>query len=504
MKILMVASEAVPFAKSGGLADVVSSLALALAKLGAEVRIVLPRYYSVDKEQLTHLPGALGVLLGEGEQWCGVYKATMPGSAKKNPVEAYFIDHELYFGRDGLYGTSLEPDFLDNPRRFTFFSRAVFQLCRKLDWFPDILHSHDWMSALVPVYLKYAERGVPGSVSGFDRTGSLLTVHNLGYQGIYSRDNFDYSGLGWDVFYRAGFEDWRMLNFLKAGLYSADRLNTVSPYYAEQTRTAVHGFRLDGVLRYRDADYSGILNGIDSAIWNPAKDRLIPATYSASDLSGKAAAKAALQKRFGLEEDPEVPVIGMISRLTDQKGVWELFGPGHGSAWAICTQMRLQFVLLGSGDSWCENEVRSLAERLPNLGARIGYDEELSHLIEAGSDFFLMPSRYEPCGLNQMYSLAYGTLPIVRRTGGLVDTVENYVEESGGGTGFMFDDLTPRAIYDTVGWAVWAWYNHPEHILAMRKRAMALNFSWEKSAREYLRLYEETLAKVRGVGEAGP
>jgi len=498
MKILMVCSEAVPFAKTGGLADMVSALSISLAKMGHDVKIVLPRYYSIDRTKLTQLPGALGVPVGHGEEWCGVYTTTLPGSPKKKPVDVYLIDHEIYFGRDGIYGTSFEPDFLDNARRFTFFGRSAFQLCRKLGWYPDVLHAHDWMSAIVPVYLKFAERGVSGGAGGFDETASILTIHNLGYQGIYSKGNYDYTGLGWDVFYQAGFEDWSMMNFLKAGLYSADKLNTVSPNYAEETKTGPHGFRLDGVLRYRSADYSGILNGIDTDVWNPQKDKFIPKTYSLEDMSGKEQAKAALQRHFGLPEDPSVPVVGMVSRLTEQKGVWELFGAGHGSAWGICTQMKLQFVVLGSGDAWCENEIRSLSSSLPNLRAQIGYDETLSHLIEAGSDFFLMPSRYEPCGLNQMYSLVYGTLPIVRRTGGLIDTVENYNEETGGGTGFMFDDLTPQAIYDTVGWAVWAWYNYPEHIEAMRKRAMKLDFSWEKSAKKYVDLYERTCRQVRG------
>ena len=496
MKILMASSEAVPFAKSGGLADMVSALSISLARLGHDVKIVLPRYYSVNRAELTHLPGALGVPVGGGEEWCGVYVTDLPGADKKSPVDVYLIDHERYFGRDGYYGAGSEPDFLDNPKRFAFFSRAVFQLCRKIGWYPDVLHAHDWMSALVPVYLKFAERNIPESAGGFDETASVLTIHNLGYQGIYSKGNYDYMGLGWDVFYKAGFEDWSMLNLLKAGLYSADKLNTVSKNYAAETKTSQHGFRLDGVLRTRSADYSGILNGIDTNEWNPKKDKAIPKTYSAEDISGKAQAKAELQRRFGLPEDPDVPIIGMVSRLTEQKGVWELFGGGYGSAWAICTEMKLQFVLLGSGDAWCEHEVRSLSSKLPNLKAHIGYSEDLSHLIEAGSDFFLMPSRYEPCGLNQMYSLMYGTLPIVRRTGGLADTVENYNEETGGGTGFMFDDLTPQAIYNTVGWAVWAWYNHPEHIATMRRRAMELDFSWEKSANKYVELYREALGKI--------
>ncbi len=485
MKILMASSEAVPFAKTGGLADAVSALSLSLAKLGHEIAVVMPRFYSVDRLRLNRLEGAMGVPVGDGEVWCAVYKTALPGSTAKNPVTVYFIDHEIFFGREGIYGTPSEPDFLDNPRRFAFFSRAVFQLCRKISWYPDILHAHDWPSALVPVFLKYGERR-----GGFAHTKSVLTIHNLGYQGIYSKDNFPFLSLPWNIFYEAGFEDWNMMNFLKAGINSADKLNTVSPHYAEETKTQAHGFRLDTVLRYRSGDYLGILNGIDTDLWNPAHDLTIPKPYDVKDMSGKAQAKEALQKEFGLPIEPNIPLIGMISRLTEQKGVGELFGPGYGSAYSFCKNMKLQFVILGSGETWCEHEIMSLSSRLPNFAAKVGYNESLSHLIEAGSDFFLMPSRYEPCGLNQMYSLTYGTLPIVRRTGGLADTVENYNQDTGSGTGFMFDDLSPSAIYNTVGWAIWAYYNRKQHIEDMQTRGMKTDFSWKKSAGTYAAMYE--------------
>jgi len=493
MKILMVSSEAVPYAKTGGLADMVSALSISLAQLGHDVRIVIPRYYPIDRSSLKLLPGAMGTKMGSGiEEWSAVYTTDMPGTAKKNPVRVYFIDHEIFFGRDGIYGSPSETDFIDNPRRFIFFCRASFQLCRKINWFPDVLHAHDWPASVTPVYLKYAERTAE---SEFKNTVSVLTIHNLGYQGIYHKDNFDYTGLGWDVFYKAGFEDWSMLNMLKAGLYSADKLNTVSPNYAEETKTQAHGFRLDGVLCYRSSDYSGILNGIDDKVWNPSKDTYIPETYSVKDMSGKAKAKEALQKEFGLPQNPDVPIIGMVTRLTDQKGVGELFGPTYGSAWAICRDMDLQMVLLGSGEHWCESEITSLSSRLSNFKAKTGYSEKLSHLIEAGSDFFLMPSRYEPCGLNQMYSLVYGTLPIVRSTGGLTDTVVNFNEKTGEGTGFMFDQLNPSSIYNTVGWAVWAWYNRRNDIQKMQKQGMIQDFSWESSAQKYVELYETAQAK---------
>jgi starch synthase len=488
MKILMASSEAVPFAKTGGLADAVSALSLALAKLGNEVKIILPRYWRIDRAKLTPLDGEMGVKMGGIEEWCALYRTALPGSSKKNPVEVFFIDHEIFFGRDGIYANVFNEDYTDNPRRFTFFSRAVFQFCNKAGWYPDVIHAHDWPTALVPVYLKYGLREGP-----FADTASILTIHNLGYQGIYHKDNFHYTGLGWNVFYDGGFEDWGMMNMLKAGIYSADRLNTVSETYCEETKKQAHGFRLDGPLRHRSADYRGILNGIDDDVWNPAKDRLIPAPYSSKDMSGKAAAKEALQKRFGLAVDPKKPVIGMVTRLSEQKGIGELFGPCYGSAFSICSDMDLQFVLIGTGENWCEREITGLSERLPNFKASVGYSEELGHLIEAGSDFFLMPSRYEPCGLNQMYSLVYGTLPIVRRTGGLVDTVQNYDQATGEGTGFMFDDLTPQAIYNTVGWAIWAYYNKPEHIESMRRRGMKQNFSWALSAGKYVDMYKEAL-----------
>jgi starch synthase len=446
--------------------------------------VLLPRYYGVDRSKLEIVQGPLGALTESGEEWAGVYKSYLPGST----VEVYFLDHERFFGREGIYGSKAEPDFADNPERFAYLCRAAFQLCRKLGWFPDIMHAHDWPSSLVPVFLRNDER-----LGEFAKTASVLTIHNLGYQGIYPKESFLSLRLPWDLFHNAGFEFFDKVNLLKAGILSADCLTTVSPSYAREIQTPDSGFGLDALLRFRSSDLIGILNGVDLDEWNPETDLHIPARYSASKMDGKDACKASLQKEFGLSVSADKPLVGMVARLTEQKGVGELFGPLYGSAYRICADMDMQFAIVGSGEKWCEDELKSLTGRLPNFRAKVGFDERFAHLIEAGSDFFLMPSRYEPCGLNQMYSLRYGTLPIVHRTGGLSDTVENYNQETGAGTGFMFDNLTPRAVYDTVGWAVWAWYNRRDHIKAMRDRAMDRRFTWDHSAAEYSKLYERSL-----------
>jgi starch synthase len=495
MKVLMVSSEAAPFAKAGGLGDAVTALARALSRAGHDVRLVLPRYYCIDRSKLEVVEGPLGVRMGgrgeegpgsSGEEWASVYKSYLPGSN----VSVYFLDHERFYGREGIYGSKAEPDFRDNPERFAFLSRAAFQLCRRLSWIPDVMHAHDWPSSLVPVFLRHEE-----SRTEFAKTASVLTIHNLGYQGVYDKSAFNCFRLPWELFHGAGFEFYDRINLLKAGLLTADCLTTVSPSYAREIQTPDSGFGLDGLLRLRSSDLVGILNGVDLDEWDPEADLRIPARYSKAKMEGKAACKAELQKAFGLEVTAKKPLIGMVTRLTDQKGVGELFGPLYGSAYRICSDIDLQMAVMGTGEKWCEEELSSLSARLPNLKSKILFDEKLAHLVEAGSDFFLMPSRYEPCGLNQMYSLRYGTLPIVHRTGGLSDTVENFNQDTGAGTGFTFDNLTPRAIYDTVGWAAWAWYNRREQVEAMRVRAMDRRFSWDHAAAEYAKLYARAVAR---------
>jgi starch synthase len=479
-KILMVTSEVVPFAKAGGLGDMVAALSAELGRQGHDVRILLPRYYSIDIGRLRRVGEPLGVPLGEKEEWCAVYQGRLPDSE----VPVHLLDHEVLYGRDGIYGTRDEPGFPDNLRRFALLSRGSFQLCRALDWYPDIMHVHDWPAALVPVCLY--NRELEGE---FAATGSMLTIHNLGHQGVFPTEEFVHLPVAEDLYSSAGFQSPDGLNLLQAGIHNADVLTTVSPTYAEEIQTPEFGCGLDGLLRRRSADLFGVLNGMDYEVWNPETDLHIPANYSHENLERKAINKEGLQEAMGLEIDPKVPLVGMISRLVDQKGFGQLCGPTHGSLWSICNELDLQFVILGTGDRWCEEELSILAKKLPNLSVSLEYNDPLAHLIEAGADFFLMPSVYEPCGLTQMYSLRYGTLPIVRRTGGLADTVENYDEKTGQGTGFVFDDLTPKAIANTVGWAVWTWYNRPDDIDAMRVRAMQCRFSWEDSAARYVELY---------------
>ena len=493
MKILMVTSETVPFAKTGGLADAVSALAINLRKQGHDVRIVMPRYYKIDRNKLKAIEAPLAVAAGTIETWVKVYQAPLPGS----DVPVYFIDHEACFGRDGIYGTKAEPDFHDNPDRSAVLCHGAFQVCRMLGWYPDIMHAHDWFCCLVPVLLKHVCRN-----GYFAHTASVLTIHNLGYQGWYSKDSFPALGVNWNLYHGAGFERNGSINLLQAGISCADMITTVSPTYAGEMQSVEGGFGLDGLLRVRSDVIRGVLNGCDLETWNPETDKLLPVNFSYKDLADKAKCKAELQKRMGLPLKKDVPLIGIVTRLADQKGIAEVFAPGYGSIYSICSNMEVQSAILGSGEKWCEDEINTLQAKLLNLRAYIGYDESLSHLIEAGSDFFLMPSRYEPCGLNQMYSMLYGTLPIVRRTGGLADTVEQYNQNTGEGTGFLFDALTPGAVYDTVGWAVWAYYNKKDHIKKMQVRGMQKNFSWDTSAQNYVGVYSEALWRGCGINTA--
>ncbi|HTL46605.1 MAG TPA: glycogen synthase GlgA [Verrucomicrobiae bacterium] len=482
MKILFAASEAVPFSKTGGLGDVCGALPKALKKRGHDVRVILPRAWNIDKAKAGLKPvlSPMGVSMGQGTVWCSVLEG------KVGDVPFYFVEHEGYFGRAGLYDDG-KREYADNAERFGFFSRACLQLCRDLPFQPDILHAHDWPTALAPVYLKTLEFLDPF----FRETASVYSIHNLSYQGVFRPASLPFLGLSGE-FTESKLEAFGGLNFMKAAIFFSDMISTVSPAYAEEILSEPGGNGLSVYLQRRRGDLLGILNGADYEQWDPAKDRLIPARYSPRDMAGKAVCKRELQKEFLLENAADVPVIGVVSRFVSQKGL-QLLAPVIKD---LVRNMRVQFVLLGSGEKGLEDFFGGLPAEFPGkVGAWIGYDEGKAHRIEAGADFFLMPSLYEPCGLNQIYSMKYGTLPIVRATGGLKDTVRSYREDLGTGTGFCFEAAHAGAIYNTVGWAVSTYYDRPRHVEAMRKEAMAQDFSWEKSALRYEEIYEKALAR---------
>ncbi|MFZ1770144.1 MAG: glycogen/starch synthase, partial [Caldilinea sp.] len=429
LKIVMISSEVVPFAKTGGLADVVGALPQVLQRMGHEVIVVMPRYGSIDGPRygLRRHFDAMGVWMGNTQEWCSVDVADSDG------VPVYFIESNKYFERAGLYHDENYNDYADNPQRFGFLTRAGLQLCQDLGFAPDIVHVHDWQTALAAAYLKIWHWNDP-LLGG---AASVLTIHNIAYQGKYGASNFDYLGLQWSNFTPDKFEDYGAVNFLKGGIAYADVVNTVSPTYANETRTPALGYGLAPYLNDRGEDYVGILNGVDYTQWNPAVDKLIPARYTVDDLTGKRICKAELQRRFQLDVNPNIPVIGVVSRLVAQKGLDLLAATIE----RIVSDMAVQFVILGSGDKALEGFYAGLPARYPGrIGSFIGYSNQLAHWIEAGADFFIMPSIYEPCGLNQIYSLKYGTLPIVRATGGLDDTVQQYIERTGDGVGFKFWD----------------------------------------------------------------
>ena len=483
LKIVMIASECVPFAKSGGLADVVGALPQALKKLGHEIIVIMPKYGSITPQRyhLRRVFAQMGVWMGDTQEWCAVDIARSEGD-----VPVYFIESHKYFAREGLYNDANFRDWDDNARRFAFLSRAGLQLCHDLGFRADIVHVHDWQTALAAAYLKVWHWNdlVLGS------SASMLTIHNIAYQGIFSRDQYAYVGLQWGNFTPDKLEDNGNINFLKGGIHYADLVNTVSPTYADETRTPEYAHGLAPYLNDKGGNYIGILNGVDYDQWNPENDTLIPATYSADDLSGKAKCKRALQQRMALDLDENIPLIGIVSRFAGQKGL-DLFADVIED---IVNNMLVQVVVLGSGDRQLETFYGALPARFPGrVGSYIGYSNTLAHWIEAGSDFFLMPSRYEPCGLNQIYSLKYGTLPIVRATGGLADTVAQYEEKTGMGTGFKFYESSGRAIYYAVGWAISTYYNRPAHYRAMMRRAMMQRYSWDESAHVYVEAYKRAI-----------
>jgi len=480
MKILFAASEVSPFAMTGGLADVAGSLPRALAALGHDVRIVMPRYRQIGRDAfgLKHA-ASFFVPLASWRERCDVYT----GKLGKN-ITAYFIDKDIYFDRPGLYGTP-KGDYPDNAERFIFFSRAIPELCRVLSFEPDIIHCNDWQTGLVPLYV----RTLSSSVEELRGVQTVFTVHNLGYQGIFWHWDMGLTGLSWDVFTPEGIEFWGKMNFLKAGLVYSDIVSTVSATYSREIQTPEYGHGLDGVLRKRSSDLYGIVNGIDYDAWDPAKDPTLPKNYSAKRLTGKQTCKEALRKQLKLPRTT-APVLGMVTRLSDQKGLDILM-----AALPRILAMNCQLIILGTGD---ESYQRMLTEagtaHRDRMRVLLKYDDKLSRRIYAGSDLFLMPSRYEPCGLGQMHSLRYGTVPVVRRTGGLADTVVDVKARAGKGNGFVFDEYSPDALVACVERALQA-YNRPAVWKRIVQAGMKVDFSWTRSAKDYERLYRKAMKK---------
>jgi starch synthase len=484
LKVLLVGSECAPFAKTGGLADVVGSLPRALRRRGVDARVVMPLYRGIPWDGLEVLEGVLSVPVARGMEHGRVRLGSLP----RSDVPVYFLEHHHYYDREHLYGSPTDA-YPDNIERFTFLSRGALQLCKALAWYPDVVHANDWQTALVPVYVDTVEWAQP-----LHGAASIYTIHNLAYQGVADREALLITGLGPEHDNSNEFEHFGTLNLTKAALAHATLVTTVSPTYAREIQTPEYGYGLDGVLRARSGDLFGLVNGIDPEEWSPAVDPHIPARFDARDIGGKAVCKAALQEEAGLPVRPEVPLFGLVARLVPQKGIDVL-------AYALdrILDLDLQLVLLGTGDPEAESFFARVSDERPDrFRAWLHFSDPRAHRIEAGSDFFLMPSRFEPCGLNQIYSLAYGTLPIVRATGGLADTVRSYSEASGTGTGFAFHDLTPGSIFDTVGWAVSTWYQRPHHIEGMRREAMAEDFSWRHVAEDYERVYRLAYRRRRG------
>jgi len=492
MNIVWATSEAAPYAKTGGLADVSYSLPYALAENGHNVSVFMPYYPQVMAEKCDDtvcVHELLGVPFGEGnEEWARIRRHKVSEN-----LSFYFIEYDRFFDRPKLYDWDGN-EYSDNAERFIFLSRAIMQAVLALEIKVDVLHSNDWHTALCSVYLKSA---LYNKFENFQQTKSIITIHNIGYQGVFSKANLYWTGLGWDYFNVHCFEFYDKLNFLKAGVLTSDMVTTVSPTYAEEILSPEYGFGLEHPLQHRavQGKLRGIINGIDVLEWDPETDKLLPFNFSHKDLSGKVLCKAALQKEFGLEVRADVPIYGVVSRLAEQKGL---------DVFIACLDKMLeeddaQFVIVGSGEKWQEVALADYAKAYPDrFGCHIGYSNKLAHLVEAGSDFFVMPSRYEPCGLNQMYSMKYGTVPIVRSTGGLEDTVSNYsVENIDSATGFKFYDLYPDALRETMRWAASVYRNDSSAFEKVIKNGMRSDFSWHHTAVEYEDLYQHANTKFR-------
>jgi len=477
MKVALLASEVVPFAKTGGLADVAGALPKTLSRLGLDVEVLLPLYRETVKKNL-----GLRRVIGELElDWKGEKSRFSVWDTRQGTLGFLFIEKNEYFDREYLYGTP-QGDYPDNGERFAFFSKAALETLRYLGFRPDVFHAHDWQAAIALAMLKFTY----GQDPFFGYTKSLFTIHNLAYQGLFDREVLGPIGLPESLFNMEDLEFYGKVNYLKGGILYSSAVNTVSKRYSQEIQTPEFGYRLDGLLRKRRDQLFGILNGVDYADWNPATDKFILRPFDPTCLDGKKECKRDLLRAFGLEKAGEdAPLIGMVSRLAGQKGFDILCESLEG-----IFRMGAVLVILGTGEEVFHKALSAAKEKFPgSLGLRIAYDESLSHKIYAGSDLFLIPSRYEPCGLTQMYSLRYGTIPVVRATGGLDDTIQEYDAARRSGNGFKFEAYSSEALLGSLKKAIDA-YRRKDSWRELMQMSMACDFSWERSAREYLRLYQ--------------
>lgn len=479
-KILFVSSEVYPFAKTGGLADVSCSLPKVLSKIGYEIAISLPLYETFPSGFSLKKIREVRVFVGEKMESGFMYESSL------GAIPVFLIAQKDYFDREYLYGDE-NGDYPDNAERFSFFCRGILSGIKDIGWKPQIIHCNDWQTALIPLYLK----NFYSKDDSFKETGTLFTIHNLAYQGVFSKEKLKFIGLGEEFFTMDKLEFYGKINIMKSGLIFSDLLNTVSPTYSREIQTPEFGMGLDGVLRERSRELYGILNGIDYEVWDPSRDRELVKNYSTENLQGKKENKKFLQRESSLPQD-NLPVIGFVSRLTQQKGI-DLIAESID----VLSKLPLQFVLLGKGEKRYEEILIKMAKKYSQkIKVYIGFDPLLAKRIYTGADFFLMPSLYEPCGLGQMISLRYGTIPIVRKTGGLADTVEEFDSFTEKGNGFLFEKYSSSHMIEAIKRAI-KLYENKDKWEKLIKNAMKQDFSWDKSAKEYIKLYRGIQEKTR-------
>jgi starch synthase len=482
MKILMITSEAIPYAKTGGLADAVSALSLNLAKNGHQVKIFMPLYSNTT----TKLSAYNETDCFEVQSGNEVYECNAIETEYTEGLKFVFLKNEQLFGRSGVYGLNNTP-YGDNDIRFSVLSKGALKYCSSTEWQPDIIHSHDWPAATAPAYLKYEKNDF------FANTGNCFSIHNLGYQGIFSRHSIHRTNLPVEAFTRNRRTNKGSINFMKAALLNTDKILTVSEGYAKEILTPEFSFKMEKILKDRSNNLHGIINGIDYSEWNPEKDQFLNFNYSAEDLSGKYKHK----KEFCIENglNPDKPLITLISRLSDQKGIHQLYG-NENIMEVLLSTTDANIVVVGTGEVWAEKQLKELESNYPNLKVFLEFNDRLAHRVEAAGDFFLMPSNYEPCGLNQMYSLRYGNIPIVHKTGGLADTVIDRNSDPQKFSGFTFDSVDCEKIIFAVSEALNIWYNDKKLLKKYITNGMNEDLSWKNSCKKYEKLYKEIIQNL--------